>query len=150
VMEDDGIVLFESAAICMYIARKYPAAKLLPEPGTREAALHEQWMYWVATEPEQALWSIGKHKFALPKEHRIPGMRKTALFEWSRAAKVVAAALDGRDFLVGDQFTVADIMLGHTLNWACGFEVPLDSDILEGYLDKLLERPAFLATKRLE
>jgi glutathione S-transferase len=149
-LEDDGLVLFESAAICQYIARKYPQASLLPEPGSRQEALHDQWMFWTVTELEQALWSMGKHKFALPKEYRIEGMQKTALFEWHRAKKVLDAALEGRDHIVGDHITVADIMIGHTLAWARGFKVPFESDNLERYLDAMLARPSFEATKRWE
>ena len=144
------MALFESAAICMYIAGKYPDAGLVPLPGTRERALHEQWMFWITNEPEQALWSIGKHKFALPKDYRIAEMHRTALFEWGRAAPVLAAALEGRTFLVGDSLTVADIMAGHTLAWARGFGVPLGSDVLEQYLDRMLALPSYEATCRHE
>ncbi len=149
-LEDDGFVLFESAAICLYIARKAPEARLLPEPGTRDAALHDQWMFWTTTELEQALWSMAKHRFALPKEHRIEGMQRTALFEWKRAKDVLAKALEGRSFVVGDHITVADIFVAHTLNWARGFDVPFESDILERYLDAMLARPSFEATRAME
>lgn len=149
-LEDEGLVLFESGAICQYIARKYPVARLLPASGTREAALHDQWMFWTVSELEQPLWSMGKHRFALPKEHRIAAMLETALFEWRRVKVVLDAALEGRAFIVGDHLTVADIMVGHTLNWARGFDVPFESDNLERYLDALIARPAFQATRALE
>ncbi len=149
-LEDDGVVLFESAAICLYIARKYPEARLLPATDTRAGALHEQWMFWVVTELEQALWSMGKHRFALPEEYRIEAMAKTALFEWHRAKGVIDAALEGREYLIGDTITVVDIMVAHTLSWARGFAVPFESDNLDRYLDTMLARPSFQATKRFE
>lgn len=147
-MADGHLVLFESAAICMYIARKYPSAGLLPPSGSDDQALHTQWMYWVVTELEQPLWSMGKHRFALPAEYRIADMERTALFEWRRAAAVLAAALAGRDFLVGASLTVVDIMVGHTLAWARGFKVPFESDVLEAYFDKMLALPSYQATLR--
>ncbi len=149
-MRDGDLVLFESAAICRYIASKYPEAGLLPQPGTHDAALHDQWVCWTITELEQPLWSMGKHRFALPKEQRIPEMLKTARWEWDRAVKVLADAFeDGRQYVVGERFHMVDVLVAHTLLWARGFGVPTGSPLLEAYLDRMLERPAFLATKAL-
>jgi glutathione S-transferase len=103
-------------------------------------------MFWVCTELEQPLWSMGKHRFALPKDHRVPAMLETARFEWSRAAPVLASALTGREFLVGDRFTLADIFAAHTLLWARGFSVDFGSPVLEDYLDRQLARPAYART----
>ena len=143
---DDDLVLFESAAIAMHIAAKAPASGLLPPVGTRAWSELNQWMFWICTELEQALWSMGKHRFALPKEHRIPAMLDTASFEFQRAAAVLAGALEGREFLVGDSFTLADIFAGHTLAWARGFAVPLGAPVLDAYLDRMLARPAIART----
>lgn len=149
-LEDEGLVLFESGAICQYIARKHPDARLLPAPNTRDAALHDQWMFWAVSEIEQSLWSMGKHRIALPEEYRIDAMQRTALFEWQRAKAVLDDALDGRDFIVGDHLTVADIMIAHMLYWARSMNVPFESDNLERYHDALIARPAFQATRALE
>ena len=140
---DGHLVLFESAAIALHLATKAPERGLLPESGTADSALHSQWMFWICTELEQALWSMGKHRFALPASYRIPRMMETAEFEWARAAPILAAALDGKEFLVGDRFTVADIFAAHTLNWGRGFKAAFGSEILENYLDRMLSRPAF-------
>lgn len=149
-LKDGDLVLFESAAICKYIARKHPEAELIPNHGTDDYALFEQWLFWTVTELEQPLWSMGKHRFALPKEYRLAEMHRVATFEWSRAAKVLAAALDGRQYIVGERFSVADILLGHTLLWGRGFGAAFESEVLEGYLDRLIERPAFIRTKQHE
>jgi glutathione S-transferase len=148
-IRDGDFVLFESAAICRYIARQHPEAGLLPEPGTRDDALVDQWCFWVCTELEQPLWSMGKHRFAIPEEHRIEAMQKTALWEWERAAPVLAEALGDREFLVGGRFSVADVLAGHTLAWARSSKVALGSDVLERYLERLKARPAFQRTLAL-
>lgn len=147
---DGDLVLFESAAISHYIAYKNPQANLLPAEGTRDRALHDQWMFWIVSELEQGLWSMGKHRFALPEEHRIDAMLSTAKFEFDRAAPVLAKAIEGREFLVGDGLTLSDIFAGHTLLWARGFKVDLGSDVLEAYLDRLIARPAFTRTRAHE
>ncbi len=143
---DGDLILFESGAICNYIAQKFPEAKLLPQPDTKEAALCQQWIFWVVAELEQPLWSMGKHRFALPAEQRLPQMLEVAAFEWQGPATVLADHLDGREYMIGELFTVADIMVAHTLNWARGFEVPLGSDVTETYLDRMIARPGFEKT----
>lgn len=143
---DGDLTLFESAAICNYIAGKFPQARLLPQPDTKEAALCQQWMFWVVGELEQPLWSMGKHRFALPAEQRLVRMLEVAAFEWQRPAAVLADHLDGREYMVGESFTVADIMVAHTLNWARGFEVALGSSVAETYLDRMIARPGFRET----
>jgi glutathione S-transferase len=49
----------------------------------------------------------------------------------------------GREYAIGDSFTVADILLGHTLAWARSARVPLGSQDLEAYADRVLSRPAW-------
>ena len=67
---------------------------------------------------------------------------ETAGWEFKNAAKVLAKGLDGREYLVGDSFTFADLMVGHTLAWARAFDVPFPSPVLEDYADRILKRPA--------
>jgi glutathione S-transferase len=144
---DGEFVLFESAAICQYLARKTPGSRLLPD-GTdpRESARHDQWMSWVLTELEQPLWTMVKHRYALPESLRIPEMLEVAQKEWRRPARVLAEHLEDREFMMGEQFTLADIFVGQTLHWARGTKVELGSGSVEEYADRVLARPAFLAS----
>lgn len=144
---DGDVTLFESAAICNYLGEKHPEAGLTPAPGSPERPFYDQWMFFAIAELEQPLWTIGKHTFVFPKDKRVPEILDVARgYEWPLAAKVLAGALEGRTYLVGDRFTMADIMVAHTLNWARGFDVPLGSDVLESYADEMLARPAFQRT----
>lgn len=145
-LQDGDLTLFESAAICTYIGDRHPESGLVPEPRTPERALYDQWMFFAVAELEQPLWSMGKHTFVLPAELRVPRMLEVARFEWSVAAGVLAGALAERRTIVGDRFTMADILLAHTLFWARGFDVPLGHERLEEYADEHLARPAFLRT----
>jgi glutathione S-transferase len=140
---DGELALTESAAICTYLADKVPAKGLVPEPRSADRARYDQWVAFVISELEQPLWTRAKHTFALPEKLRVPAVRETALKEWQRPAQVMAAALQGRDVLVGDQFSVADILAVHTLNWARAHQVPLGHDALEAYRERHVARPAF-------
>jgi glutathione S-transferase len=143
---DGELVLSESAAICCHLADKHPKADLIPPNGTAERALCLQWMFFVIGELEQPLWNIGKHKFALPPERRVPALLDVARYEWGVVSRVLAQRLAGHPYLVSNRFSVADIMVAHTLAWARAFEVPLEDAAVESYADRMLARPAFVRT----
>lgn len=140
---DGELVLTESAAICTYIGDRFPASRLTPSVGSPERAHYDQWCYFVLSELEQPLWTMAKHLFALPERRRVPAMLDTARWEFAMAAKVLAAGLGRREFIVGDHFTAADILIAHTLTWALVFELPLEHDYLKIYAERLLARPAW-------
>lgn len=142
-MCDDDFVLIESGAICQYIAGKYSQGNLIPNEGTKERALFDQWMSYIVTELEQPLWTLGKHKFALPKEYRVDAIIKTAIYEFSRALEPLSQSMQNKKYLVGDRFTVADIMAGQTLLWAIKYDVPVGIPHLLQYANELKSRPAF-------
>jgi glutathione S-transferase len=150
VLTDGELVLTESAAICSYIAEEAPAAGLIPPATSSVRACFYQWCFFVLSELEQPLWTMGKHKFALPKEYRVPKVLPTAAFEFQRAAAVLEKALAERDFLVGNSFTVADLLATHTLNWARAFKVDPGSKRLEILRQKHSSRPAFLRAQAIE
>ena len=142
VLVDDGAIITESAAICMHIAERHPTSRLLPPVATPERTQSYRWISFILTELDAPLWIIAKHRFALPKERRVPDVAATAVWEFGQAASVLAVGLGESRFLVGDSFTVADIVAGHTLLWAKSARIELGSGVLERYLDDLSKRDA--------
>ena len=137
----DGHPLFESAAICTYIADHAPTADLIAKPGSWGRAMHDQWVSYVLTEMEAWLWNTGVNKYVLPEEQRI-----TAQFEQNDMMfRVSAAELDKimqtRDWLVDDRFTVTDIIVGWTVNWGRRQGLLDGFDALQAYCTRLLARP---------
>jgi glutathione S-transferase len=139
---DGNLILTESAAICMYIADKFPAAQLAPAHASLQRAKFNQWCFFALSELEQPLWTSAKHTFALPEKYRVPEIMDTTRWEFARAATVLAAGLGERDYIVGDTFTVADILIANTLNWARSRSVEIQSAALNAYADRMLARPA--------
>ncbi|QQO84829.1 glutathione S-transferase family protein [Shewanella algae] len=142
VLEDDGLILTESAAIMLYLAERYGEGRLLPKPGTAASGHHHQWLSFVITELEQPLWTMGKHRFALPEEQRVAAIQATAVWEFNKAAAIAEQWLPDSPFLLGDELTVADILLAHTLNWATIFFEQQIPPKLAAYRDRLNLRPA--------
>ena len=63
--------------------------------------------------------------------------------------KILAAGLEDRSHLASTSFTVADILAGHTLLWAKSARLPLGSDTLETYVEKLLARDAAIRARAI-
>jgi glutathione S-transferase len=96
---------------------------------------------FVLSELEQPLWSKGKHWFALPENQRIEQMFETAKYEFEKAVSTLDHLLGDREYVIGTQFTLADLLLAHTFNWAIRFEF----DVPEKYIalrNRHYERPA--------
>jgi glutathione S-transferase len=134
---DDGYV-FESTAICLYLADLRPDAGVIGEPGSRERALDYQWSVFAPGELEPPLIETAIFKDADPER----AGKSRARFVTAAAA--VEKALDGGEFLVADRFGVADVLVS-TVLWftsRAGFPEAL-SPPLKAYVEGLQQRPAF-------
>jgi glutathione S-transferase len=143
VLDDDGFIVTESAAICMHLAEKYPESKLLPPAGTPDRTAYYKWISYILTEVDAPLWTIAKHRFGLPEERRVPAVIETAEWEFGVAAKVLAAGVGDRPYLVANTFTVADILAGHTLLWAKSARLQFDFGALVNYFHRLDARNGY-------
>ncbi|WP_371194220.1 glutathione S-transferase family protein [Glaciecola sp. SC05] len=148
VIQDDDLVLAESGAIVTYLADK--ANKLIPKSGSKARALYDQAMFFVLTELEQPLWTMAKHKFAFPEEKRIPEVIALGQWEFEKALAIFSKMLGDSEYLVGNEFTVADIIAGHTLSWAEGFEQTFPQENVSAYAKRILSRPGLAAARDKE
>ncbi len=135
------LVLTESVAILNYIARSAPESGLLPNDSMNVYAKLDELVCFVLAELEQPLWSKGKHWFALPEEHRIEAMFDTAKFEFAKAVKTLDHLLGDGEYAIANQFTIADILLAQTFNWAIRFEFDVP-DHYRALRDRHYQRPA--------
>jgi glutathione S-transferase len=137
VLETDDGTLFESAALCLHIADSYPEAGLIPPTGTHERGEVYQWAFFAMTELEPAM-------VRAIVTRRGSDVDETAKAEerLDRVGNVLADALDQTDYLVGNRFTIADVVVGGVLGSARTYDVMPDSPVLHSYLDRLDGRPA--------
>ncbi len=144
---DGDVVVSESIAICNYIADRCAGNAIAPVFGSDERAHYDQWCSFAISELEQPLWAMAKHRFVLPEERRVPAIMDTARWEFTVAAQILAKGLEGREFILGNNFSAADILLGHTLAWARAFDVVTEQPTVDAYADRLFARPAFVVVK---
>ena len=138
---DGDLVLTESGAMVNYIARKAVEKNLIPLDNLEQLALYDEILFFVLSDMEQPLWSNGKHRYALPEEQRIPDMLITAAWEFKKALIALDHHLGDRENFLGNRFTVADILIAHTINWAQRFEFDVEQKFLD-YRDRHYQRAA--------
>ncbi len=139
-LEVDGEALFESAAICTYIADLAPQAGLVGQPGSRERALHDQWTAFVLTELEAWLWSNFKHTLSYPQEERVADIVEPNRREARKALEVFDDVLGRQPYLTGDSFQVTDIIASWTINWGRRMALNEGLQNVSAYLERLTRR----------
>ena len=140
---DGDLVLFESMAINLYLARKYGADSGLWPDTVEGEGLMMQWSFWVMTEVERPLLSVLMHSRVLPEEKRDPAKVPRNLGLLKQPFRILDEALSGREYLLGDRFTVADLNVASVLSWCKPARVRLDdTPVLKTWLDRCLARPA--------
>jgi glutathione S-transferase len=141
---DGDLVIYESAAICQYLADRFPDKRLAPPVGTPARGLYYQWIHYTMSEIEPPLVAIFLHTLRKPEAERIPAVVAEARTQLAAALDVVERALDGRQFILGNEFSAADVMLGSTLVWAQMMSLLGDQRAgTSGYLARMGARPAF-------
>jgi len=137
----NGEPLFEAAAICTYLADLVPEKGLIAPSGTRERALHMQWVSFALTEMEAYLWSNARNTFVLPEEQREKALFGQNIKAFLHAAKVLDKVLADSDYLINDRFSVTDLLVGFTVGWGNGAGLLEGLPNLQRYLERLKERP---------
>jgi len=139
---DGDLTLFESAAICMYLADKFPDAHLAPPLGTPARAHYYQWMIYAMATLEPPVLQVFLHTVRLPEGQRSTRAADEGRLKFAEVARVLTQALAGKQFLLGE-FSAADVMVGSTLSWARTLGLLNDHPALQAYVARLTERPAF-------
>ncbi len=135
VLEDNDGFLFESAALCLQLADLHPEAQLIPPAGTHARALVYQWTVFAMTELEPAIIEARRGDDD-PARAQAGGERFQA------AAHPIEQALNGHDYLVGDRFSVADLVCGAVLIFGKSARLTDNLPNITAYLSQLEARPA--------
>jgi glutathione S-transferase len=146
-MIDGDLTLFESMAINLYLAKKYNKDGMWPTSLEDQARAY-QWSFWGMTEIEKLLLTILVDMYMTPPDNRRPAAVAEALKALAKPYKVLDGALQGRDYLLGSSFTVADLNVASVCTWARAIKFDFAPYPHVGpWLDRCLSRPAFKAAK---
>jgi glutathione S-transferase len=138
-------VVTEAAAICAYLADAFPEAGLAPPPSDRLRGPYYRWLFFTAG-PVEAAVTNKAFGFDLPAERK-------AMAGYGSLADVLSvldAAVSGREYLIGDRFTAADVYVGSHLGWGMHFRMIDTRPAFERYFARLSTRPAAVRAREIE
>ncbi len=140
----DGRTLREGPAIVQYLADQVPDKHLIPAAGTFERYQCQEWLNFIGTEIHKSFSPF----FGGPANDEFKAFTKERLL---KRLAFVDQQLEGRDYLMGQQFTVADAYLFTVSNWAQHVAIDITHlKNLSAYRARVAARPAVQATMKAE
>lgn len=141
---DDGEILTEVAVILQYLADQKPESGLAPKLGTKERYHLMEWLNFISSEIHKLFGSLFNPK--IPVE-----WRENQLERLGQRFDYLAEELNGKLYLAGDPFSVADAYLFTILNWSALLKVDLKKwPRLQDYITQVATRPSVQEAMRAE
>jgi glutathione S-transferase len=130
------VVVAENAAICLYLAETFPEADLNVPVGDRRRGAFLKWLFFGPSCVEPAILDV-----AFPRKE--PAPRGTAGYgDFDTVMEVVEDAVRNGPYILGDQFTAADVVIGSGLRWGMMFGLVPKREVFLAYTSRLEQRPA--------
>jgi glutathione S-transferase len=131
-----GVVITEAAAICTYLADEFPQKKLNVPVGDPQRGLYLQWLVFGPSCIEPAVQDR-----AFPRKE---AARESALGyrDLDTVSDILAKAVSKGTYLMGEQFTAADVIIGSGLRWGTMFKLIPERPEFAAYVSRLVQRPA--------
>ena len=151
VLVDGDLVLFETAAVALYLADKFPESGLAPAPGTAERAAFYRWMIHLTNTPQ-----VEYRAWFYPHEHvsdeaAAPAVKQAAERRLYRMFDLISEQLGDRTWLLGDRFSAADLFLFMLIRWGRGMPRPPRAlSNLNALAERVIARPAVQEAFKVE
>jgi glutathione S-transferase len=131
------VVVTEAAAICAYLADEFPQARLNVPVGNPRRGVYLKWLFFGPSCVEPAIMDR-----AYPRREA-PPRAALGFGDYDTVIEVLAKAAAAADpYLMGEQFTAADVVIGSGLRWGTMFKLVPERPEFTAYLARLAERPA--------
>jgi len=142
VLDDDGLILWESMAINLYLAEKYGKNSLWPAAVEAHATTY-QMSFWGMTEIEPNLITALRHRIFYAPEQRNEQAAQQATEALKAPFKVLDGLLKGRDYILGKDFTIADLNVAAIMSYVMVLKLDLSATpTTQSWLQKCLGREA--------
>lgn len=140
---DGDRIVTEAAAICAYLASAHPEAGL--EPSDKESADYWRWMFFAAGPVEAAITASALKFEPTPDQQAMVGWGS-----FDRTIHTLDQFLDGRSYVCGDRFTMADVYVGSAVDWGLTFGSIPPEESFVAYAERFQARPAYKAAKSID
>ncbi len=132
---DGNVGMSESAAICLYLADRYCSGTLAPALDDPDRGKFLYWLMYTPAVVEPAM----SEKFSGTE----PNRTRSGWGDYDLMIETLENGLGDKTWILGDQFTAADVMLGSSMVFMRAFGMLPDSATLSAYADRSLARPAY-------
>ena len=146
-LEANGVNIADSTAIITYLADKYN--QLTFPAGTIERAQQDSFTQFILDELDSILWTAARHSFVLPKEMRVIELKDTLHWEFARSLKILESRMGSGPNVMGEEFTIPDIILTHIGGWARVAKFDIPDGKLRDYFRRQIKRPAYISAINL-
>jgi glutathione S-transferase len=151
VLVDGDLVLFETAAIALHLADKFPQAGLAPAPGSSERAEFYKWMIHLTNTPQAEYRAWFYPHEHVSDEAAAASVKQASGERLNRMFDVISDQLGDRTWLLGDRFSAADLFLFMLIRWGRGMPRPPRSlPNLKALAERVLARPAVQQSLEVE
>jgi len=143
-LKHGGVVVTEVAAICAYLADRFPEKKLIPPSGHPDRAAYFRWLFFAAGPVELAVtakslgWQVPEGKSGF-----------VGFGSYGATLNALEQALTPGPYICGEQFTAADVYVGSQLGWGMMFGTIEKRPLFEAYVGRLYARPAAQQANRI-
>jgi glutathione S-transferase len=141
-LEDGRVRIWDSGAICAYLADQYPDAKLAPPIGSPDRGAYFMWLMYTNSVIEPAM---GEKAAGMPKNPVTYGWGS-----WEQMLSTLRTAVARGPWILGERFSAADVLLGMSCSFMRQFKMIADEPELFAYADRCAARPAFQRAYALE
>jgi glutathione S-transferase len=142
VIRDGETIVYESAAIALYLTDKFPQAGIGPLVGDAKRGAYLTWLAYYAGVMEPA-WMSAFMKWEVRRG--TAGWVKT-----DEVMELVNATLEKNPYILGEKFSAADILIATTFKLFMGSPMLEKTDLLEGYVNRVTSRPAYARAQAKE
>jgi glutathione S-transferase len=140
----DDDVIIDSSAIIQYLADRHGQHTF--DAGSIERAHQDSFLHFANDDLDGTCWVIAKHTFILPKELRVREVINGCRWDWDRAMVTLEKRLGNNQYVMGEIFTVPDIVIAHVAGWAKSCDLAWPDNKVGEYFKRVRSRPAFKRT----
>ena len=143
VLTDDSVTMFESGAMVQYILARYGNGQLAPAVDHPTYPQYLQWSWFAEATLARPAGEIVNHRRAFPGPEEIPAVLQEMQERVGLSVEAVAQTVSQTPYLLGDEFSAADIMMGYSLHIAEMVASEFMPNTIQPYWQSLKSRPGF-------
>jgi glutathione S-transferase len=150
-LRDGDTAVYETGAVLLHIGDRFPERDLLPSLGDPLRPVAYRWITWIANTLHPAWWPLMIPQFLVTDEQCATPVRDRGIVAMARHGEYLEQALAGREWCLGDRFSVADIYLYMMVGWQSFVDdVMVGGQNVQAHFARVGERPAIARARELD